>query len=394
MLLWRTLTSMYYDYASIESTFESLVGFQNSNNSNIPDLASSLTVSDSGHYYTEIGASEFLTIQNLYRAYLKDDYSSFNYFLTEFRRGVIRDTINLFVKEKIEKRQLSKELLEDAYIFRGNTERTETDKDVFFGWRIKLNDYDSLKLQVHRIALNLSSNDTTVNLYLYHNSQSTEIKVQSIATITAGSFSWQSLTDWVCKFADDNYKPNGIFYLGFYGADLGANVYPVSYEYNFLNPIRKDYNFSTHSKLIKYATITPFTISSEYFQGGDSRDLFDTGYDEENLNYTYDRSLGLTANVSTIIDITDYLKRHASRFINALKINAGLHAIKVIKSSTRATGEMANLIERAYIEDQREDNNGIHNALRKEIKAIDFVFSDLDSPAFPSEDTVLKLGGI
>lgn len=384
---------MYYDYASIESTFESLIGFQNSSNASIPDLTAALTTSNSGHYYNEIGASEFLTLRNLFRTYDKDEFDSFNDFLTEFRRGVFRDTINLFVKEKVEKQNLSKELLEDAYIFRGNVKTTESNKDVFFGWRIKPNPYDSLKLQIHRIALNLSANDTTVKLYLYHSSKSTEIKEVDIATITAGDFNWSELTDWYCKFVDDTYKADGIFYLGYYGADLDASAFPVSYEYNFLSPSTGDYNFVTHSKLIKYASIVPFTISSDHFQGGDSRDLFDTGYDEENLTWVYDRSLGLTANISTVIDVTDFLKRHRLRFINALKVNAGLHALKVIKSTNRATAEGTQLVEKAYIEDQREDENSINTRIKREIKAIDFVFSDLDNPAFP-EINDLRIGRI
>lgn len=61
----------------------------------------------------------------------------------------------------------------------------------------------------------------TFNLYLYQDMQPAPLYTQQVTTI-AGQEVFVDLTDWVIKYNNGSYSQNGVFYIGYYQADLGA----------------------------------------------------------------------------------------------------------------------------------------------------------------------------
>lgn len=356
-----------YNFSTVYDAFKTLVGFENSNNINIENVSVVNNTADSGLYYNDIAISQHLTLEKLYNTFNKDEYENFNDFLAAFDKSAIQKALNHFKRVK-ELQKAAKTLIEDQTAFEGVSKETHNSKDVFFGWRIRPRFTEGLKVVLHKIAITLIGNQSDLPIYLYHSSKTTAIATTTIASITANNFTWNTLVDWECKYSDPSYQSGGVFYIGFFGSDLDTLVFPVSHN--------------VPSRILLYADVCPFTIDSQYHNG---TGLFTIGDAEENINFDKTLSQGISLNMSTKVDLTDYFIRHKYEFTELIRYSGHVLAVELLLNGTEETpistqGKRTAIFELTELKD---DKNSLLNRFEEEAKAIDFNFSDLDTIATP-----------
>ena len=382
-----------YDKDTVLQAFRTLVGFRQHSRQDIPQLGSALLASTSGRFFNEAGNDEMLTTANLYEAYDADEYPTFDAYLEELRDNVILFLVHRFTGKKVLQKK-TKELVDREHIFETSFKQIESVNDVrFFGWRVKPIAFENVAIDISRVAVSLTSDQPSLTLYLFHSSKKAAIATLDLSNIPGNDFSWNATGFPLLHNVANEYKNDGEFYLGFYGDEVAGNI--MSYRYDFLNPCitcgkpGARLNYKRHRTLMKFCSIVPFTVSSEYFQA-DRSEVFDTGLREENLRFFADRSLGLTCEMSARIDITKLLVDNREMFTEALISAMAYKGKRQIYGSTQDTPNLTKTAPKAFYDISGQDN---HMTSRKyldiELDRVAIEFDNLGSPFSP--DTHKKI---
>lgn len=363
---------------TIQTCFETLIGFKQNKNTNSVEIEPDLLVSDSGIYVQGIHA--LLTIENLQNC-LRESSDNLNEYLRTRRNDAISKLINsIYTKKQVNLN--SKELLNEVRLYDGSGNFRDKIAKLgrFVGFRVTMKDSDT-SLLMSQIGLQFDTAQDKLPIYIYHTSQEVHLYKLELDYTTKNSFAWKQLTTKLTL----PYVRGGGYIIGYYEDDITGQAInrnqifqrmPGCYGCDQLN-----YNY--YSKWFKHINIQPITIDSANLNEDRIK------WDEQNESWNDGFNYGLNLCISIHCDMSDLFCRNRELFANALSLQIADCFLEDIANSTRdnqlqqKVSNMAN-----YARGNKADTgaDGIQNQLARAIDALDFNISDVSKVCMPCTD--------
>ena len=322
---------------------------------------------------------ESLVDANYQNAPTDTDFWKIRYPFSEWIERQTRQSINtvfnsVVVSKKVQ--QKTKSLLSDSTVFRATTRTTKEQKNGrLVGFKIEIAPFKNLKLTIDKIGLRFSNIVTDLPIKIYHSSIEEPIFETTVSTSNNGSFSWQKLeTPFSIEYWSELYNTGGAFYLVYDENDLPTNCLAINDMYDSVNgvcgscPSMRDERIAWE-RWRRFVKIT--TVAFSDFQ--------------ENILGTNLKTYGLNLSFSIRCDITDIVLKNKTVFTNAIIKQVQHDFINYMLNSNR-TCELSNRLRKQAAIELNKEGGELKKYLAKEIDAIDFDLSDLDTPCCPAKD--------
>lgn len=381
---------MKFDLSAIQAQFRDLVGWrEDSFDSSLPALTSPYdVVSRSGLYYNN--AHPIVTLENIYYSILDDSMSdaNFNTWLQNFTNEVIFETLRKLQQAKQLSKQ-SKKLLEQGKQFRqaGNLADKQINESKFVGWIIQLSGYENVRLTLHQLGVQFSKPLSNMRFYMFHTSKQDALWTHDVTTSTGLTFEWSAMTDKFIQYSDvhDN---GGFFVLGYFQDDLVNNqanaqaINKTNYYYDGnCYSCQQNYDLNRYKQSKSFFKFTPFELKSDYLNGVN---LPDFGNEFAHIEVEQNKTYGLNFDVSVESDITNFILRHEDLFIEPLRKMAAYKLLYYFIDTKRVNKVAETVKAQANLEIYRnQESSHILKDMTDQLKALDFDFSDLNSPSMP-----------
>lgn len=298
----------------------------------------------------------------------------------------------LINKKKI--RKDTKSLLDDLKLFDGNGRLSDliTKQGRFVGLQVELKRHEGLQYLLRRIGFQANALQTDLPIYIYHSSQLEPVYTFNISTTKATSFEWVNLEaeNIDLKYFDESYDAGGVWYIGYYEDDLNGQA--IRKNYNFSNaPCTKcnRYNYRAWNLYNRFLSITPMQVTSNNLNG---TDMFDIA----RVQHVQTNNFGLNLSFSTECDVSTIFCDNKERFVDAIGKQRAVDLLKEMVHSTRDNNLKEDVKAMAFSALNGEDNiQSMESQIEEAIDAIDFDFSDLNTPCLPCNNTSpVKISGI
>lgn len=411
----------------LQSCLASLVGFQNSLDQNMPQLAANLLVSESGLYVNEQHA--LITIENInstientgtitlptawsagttyvignlvsstniiYRAlqdgtnhavtdaiYWESLGNPLSFYLNgKVNQGIIKLANAVFLQKNLN--QNAKSILPETMLYdtAGNIRNTITKSGRFVAYKIALKDLD-LGMVIRKIGLQFNEIQTGLKIYLYNSSLVDPVKIWTLTTTAAYSFQWLTLTKEVLSFLSDTTNANSQYALGYYEDDIIGMAINNEYTFNSwacgsCNP----YNTSLRKNWSQYIKLQPFTVAAQYLQS--DRTLWNSDYEA----IIDGNNFGMNILASVFCDSTDFFCRNKDGLINALALQIAVQIIEDMGFSGRDNQKMLKVQQMAnYALRGDQTSKGLYSELKDAITGVNFNYSNVNKDCLPCVD--------
>lgn len=381
---------MKFDLSAIQAQLRNLVGWrEDSFDSSIPALTSPFDVIPrSGLYFNN--SHPIVTLENIYYSILDDSMTdaNFNTWLQNFTDEVIFETLRKLQQTKQLNRQ-SKQLLQQGKQFRqaGNLADKQINESKFVGWIIQLSGYENVRMVLHQLGVQFSKPLTGMRFYMYHTSKQDALWTHDVTTSTGLTFEWSAMTDKFIQYSDvhDN---GGFFVLGYYQDDLVNNQDNAQainktkyYHGDNCHSCSQNHDLSRYKQTKSFFKLTPFEIRSDYLNGIILPDMGD-GF--SNIEVEHNKTYGLNFDVSVESDITNFILRHEDMLIEPLRKMAAYKLLYYFIDTKRVNKVAETVKAQANLEIYRnQESSAILKDMNDQLKALDFDFSDLNSPSMP-----------
>lgn len=438
----RDNPSAMYRTKDLQDCIFGLIGFRQNDNPDYPTLAPSLVASASGLYVQD--EHPLLCIENIDQALKNYDHFAFPAYVIGTTYGVgikIRYTNNkvyeslqaanignepsavnslfwvevdlfsqrldsllraaggkvvasVFEQKKID--GATKSIIESVQIFGGSG--ALIDKEIktgrFVGYAIGLSNQRDMTAIIRRLGTQFSQANPNLNIYVYHSSQESPIKIFNLALTKTNSFEWSRLldtgSDYILRYTSEGHESGGYFYIGYYEDDLVGQA--INKEYNFATPptcgsCSSDYAY--YQEWSRFFDIVPFYVSASHLTGILPGSLGGPKLWALNvMQATYTRNYGLNLDLSISCDVTDFLCRERSILANALMKQVSVDILNLLAYSTRNTVISKETQAKAMHELNNKDNAtpGAQKKLENALKALSFDMSGLSGSCLPCDN--------
>lgn len=430
---------MYLDRRLLQTTLQGLVGTNQTDNPEYPNIISSLLESRSGIYWND--EHSLLNIENIYNSITNFNHYNYTAFSTsdrdngEYTQGskvsfsgsnyeyistvtssastpnpgtdtdvwraidelndfLIRMdykatdlTIDTVFNHKKVKGQV-KSIFNNSQLFVGQANRSDTiDNDgSLVGLKISVKNNRDLVTILHKVGHQFNGVLNDVNLYLYHTSVIAPLNTFTFSHTTAYTSQWTSLINQALRFLSDNHDIGGYFILAYYQDDLGSvkalNKEIIWNEYKRCCDVKKDYE--RYSPFVKVQGIR---IPSTYHDG---TNLPQTDYQFDNFTDYY-RNYGLNLQFTSKCDLTPLLIQQEELLAQVKSLQMAMLILKAMAFNTRGSNERANQVKRmakAEIYTENGVSGKVVDRLNTAVKALDFDLSGLSTECLPCNDTL------
>ena len=416
-----------------------MIGWRDSENTELPRLTSSLTASSSGLYYND--AHPLVTIENIYATgpnydgvanttwsnsttYAKDAvvrYNGVTYISlqaanlnktpstqTAWWKGQLNNHIERLTNTAIvnmaqrvindkQNAGASKALMDDVRVFDGDGRQTSTivGQSRFVGFEIIPKAFGGLQVAIQRIGAQFTELQSGLNIYLYHSSQKSAVATYSMTTTKAYSMEWVTPTGFTMNFS--KYTLNdagGLWYMGYFEDDITGQA--INRDLDIVSEpcgtcLKDAYNRYAWELRNRYFELTPCVFEAAALDGTNIPDI-------EKVSYIYDKNFGMNLAMSVQCDLTDFFISNKNIFVRALWMQLAHDALSQMAFSTRIDGLKQTLRNDAYAELKGDPNRpyrtGIEYELSKEYEALCVAVGDMNSPCLSKKNKGIKVGGI
>jgi len=368
------------NYSTLLTCFSGLVGFRDSDNSCIPNLAPSLTGSTSGVYVTDVSG---ITPEVITDARSKD-YSDINGYLSSVVTGETQNALNDFInqhKQLTKARHLLDNIDPVKYIQYFTDKVTKSSR--FVGFEIKPNESDNLSLLLRQVGVQFDTLNTALVIYLFESSQQTAIKTFTLSAHSkVSSLQWFELTEWIANYKSSTLGTGQCFYLGYFEADLSGQAIDTKF-YGALSgdDIIGCTSCGTGwvSGYQKHARIRGVAFDNSALNGTSIPDL-------KQATYT-DQTFGLHLKISVTCDITEVICYNKSLFVQAVKNKIALRIFKDYFNSVRLNRNAELGRDKALA-----NISMVEADYKAQLSGISFDFTDIDSYCQPCRKDQIKSG--
>ena len=428
-----------FDAATIQAGFSTLIGWRESENTELPPLTAALKTSTSGLYFND--SHPLATIENLdatgpnYDGVAHATYSApttyalndvvryngvtyislanantghtpstsptwwkaqFNNYLEQLTNTAIINMVQRVIVDK-QLTGASKALLDEVKLFDRDGRITSTiiPQSRFVGFELRAKNYEGLVATIRQIGYQFSEVQAGLKIYLFHSSQSTAVATYTLTTTTANSMQWFAPVGFdlnFCKYSKTD--AGGAWYIGYYEDDISGQAINRDIDLT-VEPCgtcwADAYNYFAWQMRNRFFRITPCVFENKYLNGTSLPDLDGCGY-IGNMNF------GMNLGLSVYCDLTDFFVSNKALFTRALWKQMAHDVIRSIAFSTRMDGITQTLRSDAYVElkgdPTRPYKSGLEYELTKEYEALNISISDVNSPCLSKKNKGIKVGGI
>jgi hypothetical protein len=295
----------------------------------IPALPASLTDTESGQYYQDYHPSVRLDyIQALLPS---------NYALQTFLDDIETSSLNQLLEKMVVQKKLNNagmDLARNNLIYDNVLKNKPIiNEGRFVGVQFAMDSSLGIRAMIHRIGLYLTSAQPTLTLYLYSSLQESAVATYTFISTNANSFTWLS-TDVVLDYSDGSDTSGGVFYLGYYQADLVGQA--IQYDsLNWKNGYCRTCDGGVRST--KYNSVARFVQMSPFYIDSTNVPIAGTMFDTDDIVYTYDNNYGLNFNISIKCDLTQFWIDNRLTMTNALGKIVALKVLEMMKASSQVS---------------------------------------------------------
>jgi hypothetical protein len=420
-----------YRLQPIQEAMITRIGFRQTTQPKIPQLATSLTVSESGLFIQD--RHPLLNTNNIYQTsenfdqwpydpwaapdpgegYEENEYvkhvdkvwvsnvddnetepgqaplenwsevNNFSQYLDRVKRNAAQKTVEkIFSLKKLDRN--TKTIFENIHIFDGAGNRNSmiVKTDRFVGFEIRLRKHRHLAALIKKIGTQFSNViPGTFNLYLYHSSQQDPVSIIPLNVTEAVSFQWHNIETLTLPYVSDTQDAGGVFYLGYYEADLPVGVQAIkrdNYQWD-KSPCAScgssDYFY--YEKWSAYMNFTPMIVQSS------ALNVDRTKFDSNFVGYTYSTNFGLNLHISCKCDLTDFIIENIDLLDDAYANVIAVDLLTAMVYTLRDAGDAKQARALAATELNRSDSEGMPKKLEHSFKALDYEMSGFNSVCLP-----------
>lgn len=293
--------------------------------------------------------------------------------------------VNKWVHDVIAKKNLrgdTKALLDNLKVYdsAGRLQDKVNKTGRFVGIQIVLDKYEYLNGFIPQLGLQFDSQQTNLPIYLYHSSQLEPVAVYSYTSTKVQSVDWVDISsaDFRLHYFDKDTDVGGAYYLGYYEDDINGQAIQKNYDYS-KQPCSScnRFNYKSWTRWTRYMTLTPMNVANNDLNG---TQLWDVG----KIRYTNFTNYGVNFAISNYCDLTDFFCGQSDRFVDIQGKQVAVDALKHMLFSIRENGLSDKTKSMAMSALNGGDGiQGVAEELQQAIDALDFTFSDLNTPCLP-----------
>jgi hypothetical protein len=279
----------------------------------------------------------------------------------------------------------AKSVISEAQLYHGagNINQRIIKEGRFCGLEIVVKPERDFVIRLSRFGLQSDTPNPNLNLYLYHSSQSTPIRVIPTKFTSSGLFSWASVPDIYLTLNDETLPPGGRFLIGYYEDDITGQIVDKQKDWTnaqvmtcgMCNP-QESADFNTWSK---YMEFHPFTVSAIALQ--EDRTLWNL----QRNNYNYFSNYGINLTVALECDLTQFLVRHEDLLSDAIAKQAAVNILRVYLNTNENDGLAEKCRQHAIFQLTRGENRqpSMIDDADKAVATLALDIVDEDSPCLP-----------
>ncbi len=343
-----------------------LIGWKNHHNLiDIPALDPDLNVSETGEYYQEKHPAIKL---DTIKAVIPRD-KNLSEFLGETVEAAITEMLNELSEQKKIK-HVGKEVLANDVIF-GNggwIANTILNESRFVGVRFLPNMSIGLKAQINRFALQATSAQTDLKIYLYHSNKTEPLNIFLHNSTVGGQFNWERV-DWEL-FADDENLSGGEFFVGYYQDDLSGNA--IKYDkLNWSTGMCQVCNGA--NKEDTYKGLSTYVQMRSFYVPNGSLNVAREMFNPDAAICSDENNWGLNFNVSALCDITNFWcdnRRSLKQLLELKVVEKILKEIQYSKEINYIEERIKNLVIRDLEGDSQTRMRSIAEKYESALKSV------------------------
>lgn len=425
-----------FNIATLKTALFGQIAFRNSDDPCFKSLASALTTSATGSYYSDY--HPLVTIENLvsvspnYDGYSVNDWligttyglgdlvksSGITYesvqaantghavtdadwwklpvndWLTQkVEASIMKMLVNISNHKKI--MESTKTLLENVQLFdgAGRMQAVITPNSRFVGLEITPKLINNITLVLDYIGLQFTQKQTDLTIYLFHSSQLSAINTQLITTAAATSFDWTAGSSMNLDYVNysNNIDSGGRYYIGYFEDDISGNA--IKKRHQFSDPPCggcNDRDFSLYNLWNEFFEVRAIEVANSDLNGTDLWDISKTGYQAAT-------NFGMNLSVSVKTDVTDLLVSNKGVFTNALGYQFAYDMLQEMLNTPQArlNRKGDNTLEKAMFGIQEiNDKDSLKKSLDESMAALMFDTSRLTQVLPNDRKPRMKLGTI
>ena len=372
-----------YDIDRAKKCLRGLIGWKNHYDKNeISNLPYELTESQTGEHFN-VGKHPALRL-DLIKATLPNNRSLVKY-LRDVEDGAISQVLSDLSESK-ELAKTSKTIVANDIIY--NSEGWSNDvvlnESRFVGVSFRVMFQIGLKAVINRLALQFSSTQKNLKLYLYHSTKSKAIAVIKYTTIEAGSFEWIDVQQDL--HADESNLSGGIFYLGYYQDDIKGQAIQykkLNWKNGYCNTCDGGVAQARYTSVSKYVQMQPFYVPNHSLPL-DYNYIFDpAGIIEVN-----DNNFGFNFNISINCDLTNFWCDNRKTLKNVMYLKVLYNILKDMQYSQQINHveeQLKMMIIRDLEGDKETNYINIVQQYNQAIKTIKFNHSSISKVCLPCD---------
>ena len=368
-----------FNSEKIQSEYANLIGWRQHHDVSEIEIDAALTQSDSGEYYQQKHPALRL---DYIRATLPDNKTLDVYLAEKVRDAsieIFNDLIQYRQVNQYGKTLLSKSQLLNKY---GWLNDKIVNENRFVGFQIRLYTATGLQAIINEIGLQFSEEEN-FTLYLFHSSKKEPLEEIEVSVTGNGQWDWHSAKNKLNAFEFEQHN-EGVYILGYYQSDISGNAINNT-NFDWDKGVCGGCNnshYSTWRGITEHFNVYPFYVPMGNYTKGEVPDLND-------LIYIKSESYGLNLRLSVVCDLTDFFITNKMAFKNLLAIKVKYMVLKDMEFSMETNyieERIKNLVIRDLEGDVDTKLTNIPTQYHKELKAVAFNISSINSKCLPCED--------
>lgn len=234
----------------------------------------------------------------------------FSEWLEEKTKASIVKLVNKFINMKLADKA-TKSLIENKILFDGTGRLTNKieNRNKLVGFEIDTVRSKGVTVKIDKIGLQMTE-PGSYTLYIFHSSNPEPIYTLTFEKTKANSLEWfKPKGDILLPYESANTDAGGSWYLVYKQSELPENAQAIYKDRDWSTGPCKACSrseFLAYQAWSRYIEVHPFYISE------------DEEFDQETMNFTYDKNYGINLEVSAYCDLTDFIIKQRAMFQDVL----------------------------------------------------------------------------
>lgn len=317
----------------------------------------------------------------------------FSEWLEEKTKASIVKLVNKFINMKLADKA-TKFLIENKILFDGTGRLTNKieNRNRLVGFEIDTVRSKGVTVKIDKIGLQMTE-PGSYTLYIFHSSNPEPIYTLTFEKTKANSLEWfKPKDDILLPYESANTDAGGSWYLVYKQSELPENAQAIYKDRDWSTGPCKACSrseFLAYQAWSRYIEVHPFYISE------------DEEFDQEIMNFTYDKNYGINLEVSAYCDLTDFIIKQRAMFQDVLSKQVAIDFLRefAYNPNVRTNRHSINASKLDILVELDGDSNsmrqsGLSYELDIALKALSISTQGLDRVCLPCVNNGIKYRSI